>query len=113
MPDFSDQTTLLLRQASGSLALPAPAPLSERITAELTAIVTSVTGEMVALPRATTQTLPAFARDISWTDVRWTDLPGDLRRISQSVVESQEGRLARHDCQQISPYSPFSLEWAI
>ena len=80
MTDFSDQTTLLLRQASGSLALPAPAPLSERITAELAAIVTSVTGEMVAIPRATTQTLPAFARDISWPDVRWTDLPGDLLR---------------------------------
>jgi glycosyltransferase XagB len=56
MPDFSDQTTLVmrraLRQTSSSLALPATAPLSERITAELAAMVTSVTGEMAAMPRA-------------------------------------------------------------
>jgi glycosyltransferase XagB len=56
MPDFSDQTTLVLRRAlrqtSSSLALPATAPPSERVTAELAAIVTSVTGEMAAMPRA-------------------------------------------------------------
>jgi cellulose synthase/poly-beta-1,6-N-acetylglucosamine synthase-like glycosyltransferase len=62
MPDFSEQTTLVLRRAlrktSSSIALPAPAPPSERITAELAAIGASITGEMVALPRTPPATPP-------------------------------------------------------